>query len=238
MPADGSGAAAAGRPGDDQAACGGGRRAPALARGHASPKTTKLYDRTAATVTVDEIERIVILNGAALPLSAWATRASSDQPHPGGSPVRRRRVGPRPPPRRIGYRRTRPAASSSEQDEAPAAWQTAKVLARLICSRLVDDEHVHRAGHLLARPQPRGAAGEVRFARGEGLGHLSVGAGLDDALVRTAVAVVRLLDPRAPRPALATPASRPDSPPVRPFSTGGPSAASYTSASRLEITLW
>ena len=30
--------------------------------GHASPKTTKLYDRTTDTVTVDEIERIVILN--------------------------------------------------------------------------------------------------------------------------------------------------------------------------------
>ena len=28
--------------------------------GHASPKTTQLYDRTADTVTVDEIERIVI----------------------------------------------------------------------------------------------------------------------------------------------------------------------------------
>ena len=28
--------------------------------GHASPKTTKLYDRTADTVTVDEIERIVL----------------------------------------------------------------------------------------------------------------------------------------------------------------------------------
>ena len=28
--------------------------------GHASPKTTKLYDRTADTITVDEIERIVI----------------------------------------------------------------------------------------------------------------------------------------------------------------------------------
>ena len=28
--------------------------------GHASPKTTKLYDRTADTVSVDEIERIVI----------------------------------------------------------------------------------------------------------------------------------------------------------------------------------
>ena len=27
---------------------------------HTSPKTTKLYDRTADTVTVDEIERIVI----------------------------------------------------------------------------------------------------------------------------------------------------------------------------------
>ena len=27
---------------------------------HASPKTTKLYDRTADTVTVDEIERIMI----------------------------------------------------------------------------------------------------------------------------------------------------------------------------------
>ena len=29
-------------------------------RGHASPKMTKLYDRPADTVTVDEIERIVI----------------------------------------------------------------------------------------------------------------------------------------------------------------------------------
>ena len=28
--------------------------------GHASPKTTKLYDRTADTITVDEIERIII----------------------------------------------------------------------------------------------------------------------------------------------------------------------------------
>ena len=28
--------------------------------GHASPKTTKLYDRTADRVTIDEIERIVI----------------------------------------------------------------------------------------------------------------------------------------------------------------------------------
>ena len=28
--------------------------------GHASPQTTKLYDRTADTVTADEIERIVI----------------------------------------------------------------------------------------------------------------------------------------------------------------------------------
>ena len=32
----------------------------AQALGNASPKTTKLYDRTADTVTVDEIERIVI----------------------------------------------------------------------------------------------------------------------------------------------------------------------------------
>ena len=71
-PADGPGAAAAGGPGDDQAA---GRRGGAAAldvlphggtlehaqqiAGHASPKTTKLYDRTADTVTVDEIERIV-----------------------------------------------------------------------------------------------------------------------------------------------------------------------------------
>ena len=28
--------------------------------GHASPKTTKLYDRTTDTITLDEIERIVI----------------------------------------------------------------------------------------------------------------------------------------------------------------------------------
>ena len=39
---------------------GGDARARAADRGHASPKTTKLYDRTADTVTVEEIERIVI----------------------------------------------------------------------------------------------------------------------------------------------------------------------------------
>ena len=64
VPADGAGAAAAGRPGDDQAS-GGGRGAAVVddaqqIAGHASPKTMKLYDRTADTVTVDEIERIVI----------------------------------------------------------------------------------------------------------------------------------------------------------------------------------
>ena len=84
--ADGPGAVAASRPGHDQAA-GGGGGSPALdllphvpgdggsrricrmggtlehaqqIAGHASPKTTKLYDRTADTITVDEIERIVI----------------------------------------------------------------------------------------------------------------------------------------------------------------------------------
>ena len=65
---------AAGRAGHDQAE--GGRRGAAaltayLSNGgtlehaqqiarHASPKMTKLYDRTAATVTVDKIERIMI----------------------------------------------------------------------------------------------------------------------------------------------------------------------------------
>ena len=32
---------------------------------HASPKTTKLYDRTADTISLDEIERIVIQRGSA-----------------------------------------------------------------------------------------------------------------------------------------------------------------------------
>ena len=83
--ADGPGARSAARAGDDQAARR-GRGAAALdvlphvpgngitahlsnagtleraqqIAGHASPKTTKLYDRTADTATVDEIERIVI----------------------------------------------------------------------------------------------------------------------------------------------------------------------------------
>ena len=83
--ADGPGAVAATRPGDDQAA-GGSRGTVAVDLlphvpgegitaylsnggtlehaqrivGHASPKTTKLYDRTADTISVDEIERIVI----------------------------------------------------------------------------------------------------------------------------------------------------------------------------------
>ena len=82
---DGSGVAAAGGSGDDQAASLGRGLPPSTCchtfratgitaylsnggtlehaqqiAGHASPKTTKLYDRTADTVTVDEIERIVI----------------------------------------------------------------------------------------------------------------------------------------------------------------------------------
>ncbi len=84
-PADGPGARSAARSGDDQAA-GRGRGLPPSTcchtfratgttaylsnggtlehaqqiAGHASPKTTKLYDPTADTVTVDELERIVI----------------------------------------------------------------------------------------------------------------------------------------------------------------------------------
>ena len=84
--ADGAAAVAASRPGDDQAARGdrgtagvdllphvpgdgdhgvlierGNARARATdRRARASPKTTKLYDRTADTISVDEIERIVI----------------------------------------------------------------------------------------------------------------------------------------------------------------------------------
>ena len=83
--ADGPGALAASRPGDDQAALAAADLPPStcchtfratgitayLSNGgtlehaqriaaHASPKTTKLYDRTADTITVDEIERIVI----------------------------------------------------------------------------------------------------------------------------------------------------------------------------------
>ena len=77
-------ARAPGRAGDDQAAGGGGLPASTCCHtfratgitaylsnggtlehaqriaGHASPKTTKLYDRTADTVSLDEIERIVI----------------------------------------------------------------------------------------------------------------------------------------------------------------------------------
>ena len=85
-PADRTGAAAARRPGDDQAAGGGGGgaapldllphvqgdgdhgvsvkrgdpRARSADRRARVAKTTKLYDRTADTVTADEIERIVI----------------------------------------------------------------------------------------------------------------------------------------------------------------------------------
>ena len=44
--------------------------------GHASPKTTKLYDRTADTVTVDEIERIMILS-VDIP---WSPRPTTDRP--------------------------------------------------------------------------------------------------------------------------------------------------------------
>ena len=86
-------------------------------------------------------------------------------------------------------------ARVAEQDEAPRRLADGEGIREAHLSRLVDDEDVHGAGHLLARPQPRGAGGEVRVAAGERLGHLVVGAGLDDALVRTAVAGVRLLDP-------------------------------------------
>ena len=42
--------------------------------GHASPKTTKLYDRTADTVTVDEIERIVF--SPHLPMLGYRSRSA------------------------------------------------------------------------------------------------------------------------------------------------------------------
>ena len=86
-------------------------------------------------------------------------------------------------------------AGIAEQDEAPRRLANGEGVGEAHLSRLVDDEDVHGAGHLLARPQPRGACGEVRLAGGECLGHLVVGAGQGDAFVGAAVAVVRLLDP-------------------------------------------
>ena len=50
--------------------------------GHASPKTTKLYDRTADTITVDEIERIVIwavaVRPGAVPRGTAVRRVGTD----------------------------------------------------------------------------------------------------------------------------------------------------------------
>ena len=82
----------------------------------------------------------------------------------------------------------------AEQDEAPRRLADGEGAGEDHLSRLVDDQHVDRIGHLLARPQPRGAAGQVGPAGGERLRHLLVRAGRDDARVRAAVAVVRLLD--------------------------------------------
>ena len=81
----------------------------------------------------------------------------------------------------------------AEQDEARGGLADREGVGQTHLSRLVDDEDVDRAGHLLARPQPRGAGGEVGLAGGERLGDLLVGGGLDDALVRATVGVVGLL---------------------------------------------
>ena len=74
-------------------------------------------------------------------------------------------------------------AGVAQQDEAPRCLADGEGVREAHLSRLVDDEHVHRVGHLLTRPQPRGAAGEVGVAGVECLGHLRVGAGPDDAFV-------------------------------------------------------
>ena len=130
-------------------------------------------------------------------------------------------------------------AGVAEQDEAPRCLADGEGVREAHLSRLVDDEHVHRVGHLLTRPQPRGAAGEVGVAGGECLGHLrrwsTAWTMRSSGHPSPAFAfwIPRTLDRRLSRTGLPS-----DSPPVRPFSTNGPSAASHTAASRLEITLW
>ena len=89
--------------------------------------------------------------------------------------------------------------------ELPAAWQTARVLARLICP--ASSRGRPRCRPSPRAPKPRGACGEVRLAGGECLGHLVVGAGQGDAFVGAAVAVVRLLDPADVDRRLRSPAS-------------------------------
>ena len=82
----------------------------------------------------------------------------------------------------------------------PAAWQTARAFARLICpassmTRTSTAPAISSRAHSHAVPAARFASPASAF------GHLRVGAGLDDALVQTAVAGVRLLDPAGLRPA-------------------------------------
>ena len=90
-------------------------------------------------------------------------------------------------------------ARVAEQDETRRRLADGEGVGEAHLSRLVDDEHVHRAGHLRARPQPRGASGEVRLARGERSGHLVVGHSLDDALVpRTSSGACRAGGGRTP----------------------------------------
>ena len=55
-------------------------------------------------------------------------------------------------------------ARVAERDEAARRLADSKGIREAHLSRLVDDEDVHGAGHLLARPQPRGAGGEARSA--------------------------------------------------------------------------
>ena len=76
-------------------------------------------------------------------------------------------------------------------------------------SRLVDDEGVDRAGHLIARPQPRGARSKVHLAGGEGVGHLVVGGRPGRSVRRGSRRCRSPSGSRAPRPALAVPACRP-----------------------------
>ena len=77
--------------------------------GHASPKTTKLYDRTADTVTVDEIERIVreSLDGhqaSAVPGHPWLSARRADLPGEGPDRGHRREAGE---PVRVSFGRDR-----------------------------------------------------------------------------------------------------------------------------------
>jgi hypothetical protein len=80
---------------------------------HESPRTTKLYDRTADVITLDEVERIVIRKRYISQLALCAMVASAGLSFPRSSAMPREGRQRRAPTRRCFFSETGDAAHES-----------------------------------------------------------------------------------------------------------------------------